>query len=237
MRTRRDRNPAVQMMIGVCIIVVGMLFLLDNLGWLDLDLRLHVLPTILIVCGVLKLVQTRNGAGMIVGGALIFFGGMLWLKEAGLIYFGWSTVWPLAMIIAGAAAVYKASTGRKAFDSVGNSVSLEKGAEDSVVEVTAIMGGYKSRMITQDFRGGEITAIMGGCDLDLRQASINGDAVLNVFAMFGGITIKVPVDWTVVIQGTPVMGGFDEKTVPPGASNKRLIVRGYAIMGGVELRN
>jgi hypothetical protein len=87
--------------------------------------------------------------------------------------------------------------------------------------------------------GGEITAIMGGCDLDLRQSSINGDAVLNVFVLCGGITIKVPVDWTVVFDGLPIMGGFDEKTVPPTGpgSGKRLIVRGYVIMGGMEVRN
>jgi predicted membrane protein len=77
------------------------------------------------------------------------------------------------------------------------------------------MGGFKRRITTPDFRGGEITAIMGGCDLDLRQSSINGVAVLNVFAMCGGITIKVPVDWTVELDGTPIMGGFEEKTIVP----------------------
>jgi hypothetical protein len=39
--------------------------------------------------------------------------------------------------------------------------------------------------------------------------------VINVFAIWGGINIKVPPDWTVVLQGTPMMGGFDEKTAPP----------------------
>jgi len=57
--------------------------------------------------------------------------------------------------------------------------------------------------------------------------------------IFGsGITLKCPPDWTVVLHGTPIMGGFTDKTTPPPLNNgKRLILRGHAIMGGVEVRN
>ena len=80
---------------------------------------------------------------------------------------------------------------------------------------------------------------MGGCEIDLRQASIKeGDAVIDVFALWGGIDLKVPLDWSVVMQGSPLMGGFDDKTHPPqGGSNKRLVIKGYAIMGGVQISN
>ena len=118
-------------------------------------------------------------------------------------------------------------------------VFLGYGDEDSdtVVDITAILGGFDRRLTTPNFRGGEVTAIMGGCNLDLRASSIEGDAVINVFAVMGGITIKCPPDWTVVLQGTPIMGGFDEKTITPPNNAKRLIINGYAIMGGVEVRN
>jgi predicted membrane protein len=72
--------------------------------------------------------------------------------------------------------------------------------------------------------------------LDLRGAAIQGEAVLNVFAAFGGITIRCPPDWTVILQGTALLGGFDHKTMAPADSAKRLIVTGYAIMGGVDVR-
>lgn len=234
----RERNPATQMIIGLFVIGLGMLFLLDNLGWLDLDLRVHIIPTVLIGAGILKVMQTRTQSGIVIGGVMIAAGSLIMLKEIGFIDIGWRTLWPMLMIGAGVAVVYKSATNRKAvanqsFD------ALDKTDPESTVNYTAIMGGFKHRITTQDFRGGEITAIMGGCDLDLRQSSINGDAVLNVFAMCGGITIKVPVDWTVVFDGTPIMGAFDEKTVPPTGpgSGKRLIVRGYVIMGGMEVRN
>jgi hypothetical protein len=79
---------------------------------------------------------------------------------------------------------------------------------------------------------------MGGCEMDLRHAKIHGEAVIDVFAMWGGIEIRVPDDWTVVSRVTPMLGGFEDKTRPtPDASTHRLIVRGMVIMGGVEVKN
>jgi predicted membrane protein len=111
-------------------------------------------------------------------------------------------------------------------------------ADDSIIDISALLGGFQRRIVSQDFKGGEVTAIMGGVELDLRQASItSGDAVINVFAMCGGITIKVPPDWSVVLQGTPILGGFDERTNAPHDSTKRLVIKGYAIMGGLDVKN
>ena len=79
---------------------------------------------------------------------------------------------------------------------------------------------------------------MGGCELDLRGASIqSGVAVLDVFAFWGGIEMKVPQDWSVEVQAMPILGGIEEKTVQPKEGNKKLIVKGYVVMGGVEIRN
>jgi predicted membrane protein len=80
---------------------------------------------------------------------------------------------------------------------------------------------------------------MGGCEIDLRQASIQGEeAVISTFAMWGGIKIKVPPTWNVIVQGIPFLGGFDDKSAKPADhSAKRLIVKGTAIMGGVEVTN
>ncbi|MYM82024.1 hypothetical protein GTP44_08660 [Duganella sp. FT50W] len=225
------------MIIGLFVIGIGMLFLLDNLGWVDLDLRVHIVPTVLIGVGILKVLQTRTQSGVIVGGALIVVGALIMLKSLGFLHIDWRTLWPLLLIGAGVAVVIKSTMQRASPQQDG--LSLDKDSSDNVINITAIMGAHKNRVLSQDFRGGEITAIMGGSDLDLRQASINGDAVLNLFAFCGGITIKVPVDWIVLLEGTPIMGGFEEKTMPPAAGSvpKRLILRGYVIMGGVEVRN
>lgn len=78
---------------------------------------------------------------------------------------------------------------------------------------------------------------MGGVELDLRNASIQTDAVLNVFAFWGGISLKIPSDWSVVNNANAFLGGVDDTTVPAMGSSKRLIITGTAIMGGVEIKN
>jgi len=80
--------------------------------------------------------------------------------------------------------------------------------------------------------------VLGGCELDLRHAAIDGEAVIDVFAMWGGIEIKVPENWSVSGRVTPILGGYEDKTrrVPDG-TNQRLLVRGLVIMGGVEIKN
>ena len=84
-----------------------------------------------------------------------------------------------------------------------------------------------------------MTAILGGSKLDLRQAVIKGEeAILDVFAMWGGIEIIVPRTWGVVVHGTPILGAFEDKSEQPREQGSpRLIVRGTAIMGGVEIKN
>jgi len=110
---------------------------------------------------------------------------------------------------------------------------------ERVVNAFAIMGGFTRRLNTQDFRGGTAVAVMGGVKLDLRNASIaQGEAVVDLLAFWGGVEIRIPEDWIVVPQVFPFMGGFDDRTGPkPAGSRKRLVLRGLAFMGGVEVKH
>lgn len=101
----------------------------------------------------------------------------------------------------------------------------------------AVLGGGSRGNNSRSFQGGELTAVLGGWDVDLRQAAIDGEAVIDVFALCGGIEIRVPEDWTIVGRVTPVLGGFEDKTRAPQGATHRLIIRGIAIMGGIEVKN
>jgi predicted membrane protein len=222
-----------QVILGVLVIGMGLLFLLDNMNIWDFGRAIQFWPMVFIVVGVIKLCDTNSSDGYFLGAVLIMVGVLMMMGRLGLIYFSWRALWPLMLIALGGSVLYKALTGRRL---IGNSLKGVAAADD-VVDITAILGGFERRITSQNFKGGEVTAIMGGCSLDLRGASIEGEAVINVFAVWGGITLKCPPDWTVVLHGTPIMGGFGEKTTPPPDNSKRLIVRGYAIMGGVDVRN
>lgn len=263
MKTIRQANPKAQMVLGLAVVVLGLLFLVDNLGWIDLDVRRLLWPAVLLFAGVLKLTQTRTQTGNVVGVVLVAIGSVGVLRGIGFLDFDWRDIWPLVMIAAGIGIVYKASVASNArqqdthsshvpfkddstmpgeppaaqasFSAHAKSGSAD--GDDGLINVTSVMGASNRRVSTPDFRGGEVTAILGSSDLDLRQASIEGEAVLNVFSFLGGITIKVPVDWVIVMEGTAILGGYEEKTAPPTGNQKRLIVRGYAILGGLEVRN
>jgi hypothetical protein len=138
--------------------------------------------------------------------------------------------WPLLLVLAGGSLVWRGIAGR----------SSSAGAADAndTISGVAVMAGVARRSNAADFRGGELTAIMGGCEIDLRAASItSGDAVIEVFALWGGIEIRVPEDWTVIGKIVPVMAGFEDSTRPPREANKRLIIKGLVVMGGVEVKN
>lgn len=109
----------------------------------------------------------------------------------------------------------------------------------SVLQEFAFMGGGDRVVRAQDFRGGEVTAIMGGFHIDLRGANIAGDsATIEIFTLWGGVDLRVPESWNVVVQGTPILGVFTTTGRPVSAApaTKTLVLKGTAIMGGVEVK-
>jgi predicted membrane protein len=112
-------------------------------------------------------------------------------------------------------------------------------SSNSILTAFAVLGSVEQRNNCQDFRGGTMTAVMGSCEIDLRGASITTphEAVLEVFAMWGGIEVKVPADWSVVSEVNPILGGYEDGTMPPKDGTKRLVIRGLVIMGGFEVSN
>jgi Domain of unknown function (DUF1707)/Cell wall-active antibiotics response 4TMS YvqF len=83
-------------------------------------------------------------------------------------------------------------------------------------------------------------AIMGGCELDLRRAEVEGpEVIINAFALMGGIDIIVPEGIEVELSGIGVMGGKEARIsdVPilPGSPIVR--VRALALMGEVTVRS
>ena len=216
--------------VGVFIIAVGVLFTLDNLGLVDAGRYLRFWPVGLILIGLLKLSRSHEGAGSAFGG-LVFTvaGSWLLLEQTAVVRVSFWDLWPMLLVFFGGYLVWQGATARQHRTS--------NDATDTV-SAFAVLGGVARGNNSKHFRGGDLTAIMGGCELDLRQAAINGDATIDVFAMWGGIEIRIPEDWTVIARVNPVLGGFDDKTRPPqGLSTHRLTIRGVAFMGGIEVKN
>jgi len=230
-----NTNPKQRIVLGGFILAIGLLALLDKLNIFESVQLLQFWPTIFIAVGVLKIVQSKSRSSIFIGGGLIIFGVAMTLKHLGIVDINWRDWWPVILIAIGGSIILK---GRDA-NGVTNSFLLGDVDSDnnSTLDITVVMGGNKTINNSQDFKGGEVTAIMGGIELDLRGASIQSEAVLNMWATWGGILIKIPEDWTVVNRGVAIMGGIEDKSFSAATANKRLIITGTAIMGGLEIKN
>jgi predicted membrane protein len=220
-----------KLVVGLFIIMLGVVFTLDNLGLVEGDRILRFWPVGLILLGAAVLANARAEPGYVAGGFWLVLGIGLLLNELDLLDVDFGALWPLVLVAAGGYLVWQAMTGR----------TRQPRAEERAAErlnAVAVMGGVARSSGVSDFRGGELTAIMGGCEIDLRKASIaSGPATIDTFALWGGIEIKVPPDWTVEGKVFPIMGAFEDKTRPPDDVSKRLVIRGLVLMGGIEVKN
>jgi hypothetical protein len=219
-----------QLLVGLFVIGLGVLFTLENLGLAHAENYIRYWPAALIAVGVLKIWQSRDGVGSAFGGFLLTLAGTwLLLEQTAVVRISFWELWPMLLVFFGAYLVWQGLSAPR---------SRTAGDANALVSAMAVLGGVARGNNSRAFRGGDLTAVMGGCELDLRQAAIDGEAVLDVFALWGGIEIRVPEDWTVESRVIPFMGGFDDKTRPsPGASVHRLVIRGFVIMAGVEVKN
>lgn len=232
-----QRSPRQRIFVGIAIMIIGVLALVDNLRIFDIHHLFQFWPTVFVAAGILKLTQSRKRSSVFVGTGLITAGVVMTLNRLGIISFSWHDWWPVIIIAVGISIILKDK--RRSEDCKNQSFIYGdvSSSEQSSLDITAIMGGNKTTNNTQDFKGGEITAIMGGVDLDLRGASIQNEAILNVWATWGGIALKIPQDWIVVNHGVAILGGIEDKSIPTAGATKRLIITGTAIMGGVEIKN
>ncbi len=226
----RTRPIAPQLVMGLLVIAVGLLFTLENLGVVDAHEYLRYWPVGLIAVGLLKLWQTGSGGGILAGSVFVFAGVWLLLQSMAIVSISLWDLWPMLLVLVGGSMVWRGMHGRGA--------AADPADSHSTVSAVAVLAGINRGSNSKTFRGGDLTAVMGGCQIDLRQASIEGDAVIDVFAMWGGIEIRVPENWSVSGRVTPILGGYEDKTHPVhDATTQRLLVRGFAIMGGVEIKN
>ena len=139
-------------------------------------------------------------------------------------------LWPVILILIGLRFIL--SSRRNPFTSNSN-VSADK------LDSVAIFGGTDLVVSSQNFQGGQATAMFGGVDIDLRAAKPSADgAILHASAFFGGIDIRVPREWRIKMEGTPVFGALENKCDSPESPDApELLIKGSAIFGGVEVKN
>ena len=211
-----------QLTAGVCIVAVGGLLLLDTLHITDGALSTWW-PLLLVVAGIAALVNDiRNylwGLALVVGGVLFQ------LRALDIVSINpWEFFWPVIIMLVGLSVI-------------ANRNSRPKISKDQSEDVSAILGGIDQITAAEDYRGGNVTAVLGGAKLDLRKAVIKKEATLQVFTLCGGIELLVPENVVVQPQATCILGAIENKQ--RGASTKSapiLYIAGTVALGGIEVK-
>ena len=220
---------------GLILIAIGGLVLLANMNILPFDLDLgHWWPLILVVLGLVHLWNNRNIFDFS-GLFLILLGVVFLMATLGTIC--WSDIWrywPAVLILLGISIIFKKhpvalpGSGRGATPSSETSVSINN-----------ILSGSDRRINSQEFKGGDISNILGGTKLDLLDAKLApGEWLLTVSTVLGGVDIMVPRDWQIEVHPTNLLGGIDDHTRQnPAAGGGKLVIKASALLGGIDIKN
>jgi predicted membrane protein len=215
--------------IGLILVGLGIGFFLHQAGIIDFQtLIVSYWPTIIIVIGVIQLfnksISTISSIITILVGSLLqaYYLGAL---SANLTNY----IWPSLLVFTGLWFIFT----KKNIDRITTNTQ-------DTVNYVAVFSGIETKNASQQFQGGYIAAFFGGTDVDLREANLSAEgATLELTTAFGGVSLKVPRHWKVVVTGVPVFGGWENSTEydEHDLNLKTLHIKCFAAFGGIEIKN
>jgi predicted membrane protein len=246
----RSRSNS-RMIAGLILVIIGALFLLDNLNFLYFNLP-HVIfsfPAILIIIGLLILANSeKKGFGII-----LVVVGTVWIlpRIFPWIYINGGVIFSVLIIALGIYILTKRrrwtthhyKNYKEMNGSQPNATEQKEGYSANIdrLDDVSIFGGGQKFITSNNFQGGNVTAIFGGSEIDLTRCKLSpGKNVLEVVAIFGGTTLILPKEWNVIIDVLPLFGGFSHKGMrgPNVVTDPEstLIIKGVVILGGGEVK-
>jgi predicted membrane protein len=227
---------------GIIVILAGLLLLAFNFDILSGDIR-HIVfswQMLLIVIGLVSLMTSESRTPGLI---LVFIGGFFIIPEIFDFHISFVKIfWPVLLIGIGVLILFrKAHPFHHRHHFPGFVQDSGNNMEEGYLNETNIFSGSKHRIVHQVFKGGKVSNVFGGTEIDLTQATLGeGRNELVVDCIFGGITIIVPSDWKVIINISAILGGFsDKRTYVKESSDpdRVLVIRGSAIFGGGEIKS
>ena len=223
-----------RVLLGSILIGLGGIFFLNSLDIFDFDFGRVIFswPFFFIVIGMyLTLNTTRKMLGGIIAGLGVVF---ILPRIFPTIDYDGSVVLSIFLIAIGSYIILNQKKKTEEIDELGQITK-------DVIDDVAIFGGGTKIVTSDNFRGGNITAVFGGSEIILKGSKLaDGTSSIDILAVFGGTTIVVPNDWNIVMNVTSIFGGFSNKSVKDPNANvdlsRTLIIKGLVVFGGGELK-
>jgi len=198
--------------LGICLILLGTVLILDRLQLVEASQVLRFWPVVLILFGMTLVIQSFQRPDTTPGAKPDM--------AVGTVIF-----WVLISMFV--------------WNGFGSSTTRSESANS--VDTVSIMGRDHRVVDAAEFRGGQMTSVMGRSELDLRKATITPgqDATIEIFMLMGGATIRVPEGWTIDVNTRRIAGHVKDRRA--GARDAtgapRLVIRGLIVMGGLSIRS
>ena len=233
--------------LGAALIAIGALFLIDALGVADVGAVLVWTPSLFIAFGLWRMVARRFRG--ILGPSIIVL--VSALVQMNMLDVDSIISFPAILIAAGVLLLLgrkrllgggaSSSPQNRAMPPAAAGEEVEFEMDDGFLRVNAALGSANMRVTTDDFRGGEVRAVMGSAKLDMRDLGApSPTATLDVNCVMGEIALRVPPDWSVRIDSSAVMGeAKDERPRSPSAQSAApdLIITGAVVMGSLKIED
>lgn len=150
--------------------------------------------------------------------------------------------WPALVIFIGIGMISSAGRRKERWKEWREKCQSYPGEEvsDNMLDTVSVFGGIKKNIISKDFKGGEVTCVFGGAEINLSQADLHGNVVLEVTQVFGGTRLIIPANWEIQSEVVAVLGSIEDKrpvSGPFSGEKKTLILKGVTLLGGIDIKS
>lgn len=204
---------------GLILIVVGVLFLGNNLNWWDINIFFDGWWSLFII--IPSIYGFFDGTSR--GGSLISLtvGVLLLLAAQDIIDYGmiWKILVPIIIIVIGLSLIFNNGKKKKMDKNAKEYIAVFSGVDENIKELVS------------DFK---VISVFGSVELDLRKAKIDKDIYIEAVTIFGGIDIKIPDNVKLQVSGIPIFGGVENK-YKDEEGNATITIHYTCVFGGIDL--
>jgi hypothetical protein len=235
---------------GLFLLIAGILVLIHKLG-APIPYWVFTTGTLLISIGLLIGLKSnfKNPGAFIV----MFIGGIFLVSEFFPAFDVRTFIFPIILIGIGIAFIlrpkmpyrrrrrwnhYRGQMGSADFMAKSPDTASNEFVE--YIDVVAVFSGVKKNILSKNFKGGEVTCFMGGAEINLLQADIQGTVVLDVTNVFGGTELVIPAHWHLQNDVTAVFGAVEDKRSVSATItdiSKTINLKGTCVFGGIEIKS